>query len=155
MIQHAILISIHILAATVWVGGMFFAWMVLRPSAVQCLEPQPRLQLWGTCFRRFFPWVWACVLLLPLSGYGMIFNTYDGLFTLPGYIHVMNLLGTVMIALFVYIYLSPYRALQQAISDDAWPIAADALARIRRIIGINLLLGLHIIGLAAASPFLG
>jgi len=85
----------------------------------------------------------------------MIFNTYDGLFTLPGYIHVMNLLGTVMIALFVYIYLSPYRALQQAISDDAWPIAADALARIRRIIGINLLLGLHIIGLAAASPFLG
>ena len=154
MIQHAILISIHMLAATVWVGGMFFAWMVLRPSAATLLEPPQRLRLWNGCFGRFFPWVWGCVVLLPITGYGMIFSSLGGLMALPGYIHVMNLLGTLMVALFIYIYMAPYRSLQRAIALEQWPTAGDSLARIRRIIGINRLLGLHIIGLAAASPFL-
>ena len=29
----AFAIAIHTLAAAIWVGGMFFAYMVLRPSA--------------------------------------------------------------------------------------------------------------------------
>ena len=33
-----LLIALHILAAVVWVGGIFFAYMVLRPSAGP-LEP--------------------------------------------------------------------------------------------------------------------
>lgn len=48
---------IHLLAAIVWVGGMFFAYMVLRPAAVEVLEPPARLRLWNVVFRRFFPWV--------------------------------------------------------------------------------------------------
>ena len=28
------LYAVHVLAALVWVGGMFFAWMILRPAAV-------------------------------------------------------------------------------------------------------------------------
>ena len=31
MTPFAALYAVHVLAALVWVGGMFFAWMVLRP----------------------------------------------------------------------------------------------------------------------------
>ena len=36
-------ISLHVLAAVIWVGGMFFAWIVLRPVAASQLEPPARL----------------------------------------------------------------------------------------------------------------
>jgi uncharacterized membrane protein len=40
----ALLIALHVLAVVVWVGGMFFAYMVLRQSAGP-LEPEARLRL--------------------------------------------------------------------------------------------------------------
>ena len=49
-------VSLHILAAIVWIGGMFFAVLVLRPAAGP-LEPPDRLALWRRVFARFFPWV--------------------------------------------------------------------------------------------------
>ena len=68
----ALLVALHVLAAVVWVGGMFFAYMVLRPSAGP-LQSDTRLKLWHRVFQRFFPWVWASIILLLVSGYGMIF----------------------------------------------------------------------------------
>ena len=50
-----LLIALHLLAAVIWVGGMFFAYMVLRPSA-GLLEPAARLPLWQRVFGHFFPW---------------------------------------------------------------------------------------------------
>ena len=35
MTPFAFVYALHLLAALVWVGGMFFAWMVLRPAAVE------------------------------------------------------------------------------------------------------------------------
>jgi uncharacterized membrane protein len=72
-----ILVTLHVLAAVVWVGGMFFADMVLRQS-VGPLEPAVRLALWHGIFRRFFPWVWASIVLLLVSGYGMMFLYFGG-----------------------------------------------------------------------------
>lgn len=51
MTVYALLYALHVLAAVVWVGGMFFAWMVLRPAAVTALEPPARLRLWSAVFR--------------------------------------------------------------------------------------------------------
>ena len=50
-------ITLHLLAAVIWVGGMFFAYMALRP-ATGSLEPSIRLTLWSQTLKRFFPWVW-------------------------------------------------------------------------------------------------
>ena len=56
----AYLLTIHVLSAVVWVGGMFFALLVLRP-AVGPLEPAVRLALWRRVFARFFrPWASPC-----------------------------------------------------------------------------------------------
>jgi len=48
----------------VWIGGMFFAHQVLRPVAVAQFEPPQRLPLWDGVFSRFFPWVWAAIIVL-------------------------------------------------------------------------------------------
>jgi uncharacterized membrane protein len=68
-------LGLHVLAALVWVGGMFFAIMVLRLAAGE-LEPPVRAPLWGRVFAKFFPWVWMAVILLPLTGYFMIFDVF-------------------------------------------------------------------------------
>jgi len=47
MTAFALPYALHVLAAVVWVGGMFFAWMVLRPAAVSALQPPERLMLWS------------------------------------------------------------------------------------------------------------
>ena len=72
---------IHLLAALVWVGGMFFAYVVLRPVAVEVLEPPQRLRLWEGVFRRFFVWVWVAVAILLGSGSYLIVQ-------LGGFAHV-------------------------------------------------------------------
>ncbi|MEI9985070.1 MAG: hypothetical protein WDN69_18890 [Aliidongia sp.] len=71
------LLALHILAATIWVGGMFFAHQVLRPS-LGPLEPAIRLPIWRRVFAKFFPWVWVGILALLASGYGMVFGQFGG-----------------------------------------------------------------------------
>ncbi|MDH5228573.1 MAG: CopD family protein [Gammaproteobacteria bacterium] len=144
---------LHVLTATIWVGGMFFAYMALRPVAAELLDPPLRLRLWRQVFARFFPWVWLAVLVLPLSGYAMAFGAYNGFAHTGVSINIMHGLGWVMIILFAYVFFIPYKKLALKIDHEMIPQAADALAQIRRIIGINLLLGLFIVALAASIRF--
>ena len=71
----ALMTALHALAAVVWVGGMFFAYMALRPS-VGPLPPLERVALWARVFGKFFPWVWMCVLVLLISGFWIILVEY-------------------------------------------------------------------------------
>ena len=105
MTPFALLYALHVLAATVWVGGMFFAWMVLRPAAVAMLQAPERLRLWTDVFRRFFVWVWVAVLVLPISGIGMWHMRFGALESAPRYVHIMAGLYLVMLALFLRIQL--------------------------------------------------
>jgi len=148
------LLLLHILSAVIWVGGMFFAYMVLRPVAASQLEPPQRLPLWAACFERFFVWVWAAVILLPLTGYWMLFAMFKGMANAPLYVHAMQGLGLLMIALYLWLYFSPYRALRTAVAQQDWKTGGARLAVIRRIVGANLLLGLATITIAVAGHYL-
>ncbi|NKQ09823.1 CopD family protein [Pseudomonas sp. SST3] len=143
---------LHVLAAVIWVGGMFFAWMVLRPAAVSELQAPERLKLWTEVFRRFFKWVWVTVLVLPISGIGMWHMRFDGLEGAPRYVHIMTGLFLVMLALFLRIQLLQLPELKRAIAAQNWPEGGAALGKIRRLVGINLLLGLLVVALASARP---
>lgn len=136
-----IAIAIHILAATVWVGGMFFAYQVLRPS-LGSFEPPQRLALWNDVFSRFFVWVWIAILALPATGYVLVFNYFDGFGSAGLHVHIMHLTGLVMIGLFLFLYFQPYRHYRGAVAAKDWPLAAKYLNTIRRIVGFNTLLGL-------------
>lgn len=144
---------LHLLAAALWVGGMFFAHQALRPAAISVLEPPERLMLWSRTFARFFPWVWIFVTLLPVSGYWMVFQLYGGLGGAGLHIHLMQGLGIPMILIFMHLFFAPYRRLNRCVAIQDWQAAAENLATIRKMIGINLLLGLAVIAIAATGRF--
>ncbi len=147
-------ITLHVLLAVIWVGGMFFAYMALRPVAASLLEPPLRLPLWSQTFARFFPWVWAAVLLLPVTGYWMILGPFEGFANAGWHIHLMQGAGWAMIVLFLHVYFAPYRRMNRAIAAADWPGAAKQLAQIRRLIGINLILGLITTTVATGGAYL-
>ena len=152
MTPFALLYALHVLAATVWVGGMFFAWMVLRPAAVAMLQAPERLRLWTDVFRRFFVWVWVAVLVLPISGIGMWHMRFGPLESAPRYVHIMAGLYLVMLALFLRIQLLQLPSLKRAVEAEQWPAGGAVLGQIRRLVGINLILGLLVVALASARP---
>ncbi len=144
--------TLHLLAALVWVGGMFFAWMILRPAVISALEGPSRLKLWVEVFPRFFVWVWATVVVLPVTGIGMIQLHFTSFETAPRYVQVMMGLYVVMVALFLRIHSLLLPELRRAVDGSQWAEGAAALGRIRRLVGINLLVGLSVVAIAAARP---
>nr|WP_314524823.1 CopD family protein [uncultured Pseudomonas sp.] len=152
MTLFAIFYSLHVLSALVWVGGMSFAWMVLRPAAMKALEGPARLKLWVEVFSGFFRWVWVAVVVLPVSGVGMIHLQYSGFETAPRYVQVMMGLYVVMTALFIRIQALMLPELRTAVAAQDWPAGAAVLGKIRRLVGINLLVGLLLVAIAAARP---
>ncbi|MFL6536308.1 MAG: CopD family protein [Pseudomonas sp.] len=152
MTPFALVYTLHLLAALIWVGGMFFAWMVLRPAAITALEGPARLKLWVEVFQRFFVWVWIAVVLLPISGVGLIHMRFADFETAPRYVQVMMGLYVVMTALFIRIQGLQLPALRNAVTAQDWPTGAAVLGKIRRLVGINLLIGLLVVAIGAARP---
>jgi len=150
MLAFALPYTLHVLAALVWVGGMFFAWLVLRPATVAALEGPARLRLWVEVFRRFFRWVWLAVVILAISGIGMLHMRFNGFETAPKYIHVMIGGGIAMFALFMRIQALLLPELKAAVQAGDWAAGAAVLGRIRRMVGVNLLLGLAVVAVASS-----
>ena len=147
-------ISLHMLAVTVWVGGMFFAYMALRPVAASQLEPPQRLPLWRDVFGKFFPWVWVSVIVLLGSGYWMAFKLFGGFATFPLYVNIMQGLGILMVLLYMHVFFAPYKRMKQAIAAGDLPTAGAKLAQIRVIIAVNLSLGLIVTAVASGGRYL-
>jgi len=145
---------LHVLSAVIWVGGMFFAYNFLRPAAGVALEPPLRLTLWVGVFQRFFPFVWASVFLLPLTGYLMVFSVWGGFDIVPLYVHVMNGLGIIMILVYMYVFFAPFKRLQLAVAEQRWPDGGKALAQIRILVGINTAIGIFVVAVASAGRYL-
>jgi uncharacterized membrane protein len=131
---------LHVLSIVVWVGGMFFAYMALRPVAASVLEPPQRLTLWAGVFGKFFPWVWASVVLILLTGLDMLMRI--GGMSAPHYAMTMLALGVVMMLIFAHVFFAPYKKLKRAVADQNWKAGGAALAQIRMLIGVNLSIGL-------------
>jgi len=142
---------LHLLSAVVWVGGMFFAYMALRPAAVDVLEPPLRLRLWVRVFVNFFPWVWTAVVTLLLTGYGMLFAFFGGMAGAPIYVHVMQGVGILMMLLFGHIYFAPFRRLKKAVAAEDWQMGGAQLAQVRQFVGLNLVLGLVVVLVASGG----
>jgi len=147
-------VAFHLLAAVIWVGGMFFAYNALRPAAAQVLEPPLRLELWVQVFRRFFVWVWLSIAVLLATGYWMLFNYFGGFGSAGIHIHVMHGAGLVMVAIYLHVFFSPYRRLRQAVIVQDYPLAGAQLNQIRKLIGLNTVIGLLVIIIASAGRYM-
>ncbi len=154
MTLSAIMLVLHIASVVIWVGGMIFAHQMLRPVVAEVLEPPQRLTVWAGVFGRFFPWVWIAIATLLITGTVMFETTLGGAENIPVYVHIMYSLGVIMMVIFAHVFFGPYKRLKTHVAAEAWPAAAAALAKIRRLVGINILLGLATIAAAAGGRML-
>jgi len=140
----AFLLALHLLAAIFWVGGMAFAYWVLRPAA-GALDPPLRLPLWRRVFERFLPWVGVAIVVLLGSGYAMLSRSFGGFAGAPMYVNVMQGLGWLMVLLYLHLLFAPWKRFRTALDAGKLPDAAAALNQIRQIVAINLALGIAVV----------
>jgi len=150
--MHALLFVLHLVGAILWVGGMAFAILVLRPS-LAVLEPPQRLAVNREVFRRFFLIVWHAMPITLVSGWAMLFVFHGGFAGAHWTVHLMNLTGLVMGAVFVVLWSGPYQAFRAALANARGADAAAALVRIRLLITLNLGLGLFTSAIAGLGRF--
>jgi uncharacterized membrane protein len=149
-----IALILHSLAAAVWVGGMFFALVALRPASL-ALQPPSRLELWSGVLGRFFAWVIAAIALLLATGYGMVFGVFAGFGGIGRHVHIMQGLGIIMMLLFLHLYFAPWRRFRAALGRQDNAAAAAQLGQIRWIVTINLILGLLTIAVGSSGRYWG
>ena len=149
----AVLIFVHLLAAAVWVGGMAAMHHAVRPAAVSLLEPPQRLPFMSAALGRFFGLVSTAIVALLVTGFAMIYHA-GGFKAVPVSVHLMLGIGLVMMALYGHIRFAAWPRLQRSVRAREWPVGAIALGSIRRVVGINLMLGVLVFAIATVGPAL-
>lgn len=138
-----IAVAVHVLAVVVWVGGMAFTLFMLRPG-LAALAPPERLGVLARVLARFLPTVGIAILVIALTG-GWLMARYDGLGNAPWGVHVMTALGAVMILVYLWLLARVNPRFQAAVRGGDWPAAGALAERIRRWVGVNLVLGVIVI----------
>jgi uncharacterized membrane protein len=139
---------LHLLGVAVWVGGMVFAHFCLRP-ALEDLSPQLRLPLWESVFSRFFNWISAAVLVILLSG-GFLLMQFGGGHA-SWQLHAMAGLGVLMMLIYGHIRFAVFPRIRRAVQSQRWPDGARAVGTVRRLVVVNLVLGIVTIGVAVMA----
>ena len=116
--------ALHTVAAVLCVGGILFAFMVLRPAS-NPIAARERLALWNRAFGRFLPWGWAFIGALVASGYGL---PGGGAALATNATAAMQAIGWTMITLFAYLYFVLFARLRAAVVADDPPAAVTAMA---------------------------
>ncbi|MEJ8812256.1 CopD family protein [Variovorax ureilyticus] len=145
---YAALLFLHIVSAAFWVGGMALMHFAVRPAAVATLEPPQRLPFLAATLERFFIGVSSAIALLLATGFGMIWLA-GGFANVRWNVHAMLALGLLMMAIYLHIRFAPFPRLRNAVAARIWPVAASNLDTIRKLVGLNLLLGVIVFALAA------
>lgn len=147
----ALAISLHVLAATIWVGGMIFAYLALRPAAA-ALESIPlRFELWQRVLTRFSRVVWLCMAALLASGYWIVFAAQGGWQQMALHVQIMQGLGILMMMLFLHAYFAPLRRFRRAFAAQEWERGGAALRQVRWMMAVDILLGVAVIVVAAGG----
>ena len=149
-----LLYTLHLLGAVLWVGGMGFALLALRP-ALAAIEPPQRLLVHQGALKQFFLIVWHAMPILLLTGYALLFGWYGGFVGAGWHIHAMHLAAIIMAAVFVGIVTGPWKEFRAAMAREDRPAAAAAMDRVRQLVTVNLVLGLLTVAVAAWGRFPG
>ena len=150
----ALALALHVISAVIWVGGMIFAHLMLRPVAASQLEPPQRLTLWVGVFRRFFPAVFVTIAVLLASGYWMVLSFYGGFDAVGIHVHLMTWIGYLMMLIFLHVFFAPFKRLKQAVAAEDWPAGGKSLAQIRMLVGVNIIIGRVVVAIASGGRFM-
>jgi len=137
--MYTLLKFLHLAAAIVWLGGMAFVLLALRPSLAGLLPAPQRLPLLAAVLGRFFTLVWAAVAILLLSGFYML--AHAGAQAAPIGWHLMTGVGLLMALVFGHIHFALYRPLRKAVTAADWPAAGRRASLITKLVSVNFALG--------------
>ena len=138
---------LHLIAGTVWLGGMTFMLFALRPAALASLEAQPRALLMGQVWKRFYVWVLVAIVVLFTTGTHLYTATFraaklaSGQGSVPLGWNVMLVLGISMMLIFGHIYFAGFKKYKRAVAAGQWPAAAKAANLMHTMTLINFSLG--------------
>ena len=153
MLPAALLLLLHLLAAAFWVGGMALMQWAVRPSAAQTLEPPERLRFMAATLRRFLNGVRVAIVVLLASGVAMVLLG-GGPGSMHWGVHAMVALGLLMMGLYGHLRRAPFAQLERAVAAGDWSAAAQRLPVIRRLVNVNLALGVAVFAAAVLGPAL-
>lgn len=137
----ALLLAVHVLGAMVWVGGMVFGLLVLRPG-MAFLEPPLRLALHKQVSARFVHLLWYVMPAMLLTGMALQYLFYGGILPSPWPVQLMTATGLAMAAVFIAMVRGPWRDLRRALAANRTMEAGEAVQRLRRLTMVNLGIGL-------------
>jgi uncharacterized membrane protein len=147
-----IALTLHLLAATVWVGGLSFAFVGLRPATAE-LDAAHRVKMWSDALGAFAPWTWAAIAILLATGFWMIFRLPEGMKGAGMHVHLMLGLGLLMMAMQGHLQFAPLRRLRRAVAGSHWADAGKALGQVRVFIAMQLVLGLAVVAIASGGRY--
>ena len=138
---------LHLIAGIVWMGGMTFMLLALRPAALASLDAQPRALLMAEVFKRFYVLVLLAIALLFTTGTHLYTATFraaklaTGQGSVPLGWNVMLVLGLAMMLIFGHIYFAGFKKYKRAVAAGQWPIAAKVAGLMHTMTLINFTLG--------------
>lgn len=125
--------ALHLLGAIVWVGGLFFLLVIMRPAMSE-LTPAQRVDVYRAAFHRFLRMLWIVMPAMLVTGYGMMFGQFGGIWGASWSLELQHLLGLAMSAIFVFLWFGPYQPFQQG--------RGRSIEAIRPLLEASLVLGL-------------
>jgi uncharacterized membrane protein len=135
-----IVFPLHVLAAIVLLGGLFFASLVFKPLA-HGLDIETASSLRQRMLSPFFAWGWVSLLLILGTGVAMVFLKFGGFSGVP-MIHRANMvIGIPVIVLFGYVFFGPWRAYRRVMARRDWTAAQREIGRVRVLMLLILGLG--------------
>lgn len=138
---------LHLVSGIVWIGGMTFMLLALRPAALASLEAQPRARLMGEVFKRFYLLVLLSIVALFTTGTHMYTATFraaklaTGQGSVPLGWNIMLVFGLVMMLIFGHIYFAGFKKYKRAVAAGDWSLAAKAGSLMHTMTLINFTLG--------------
>lgn len=135
----ALLVFLHLVAAIIWMGGMAFILLAMRPAALALLQPPMRPQFLLATLQRFFPLVWLSIAVILATG--LVIMLQVGFAQSPIGWHAMFGIGLVMMAVFAHIFFAPFKRARRAAALQDWPSAGRALEQIHPLVILNFTLG--------------
>jgi uncharacterized membrane protein len=138
---------IHLMAGILWLGGMAFMLLALRPAAVAVLQPPERLQLMAAVMGRFFKVVGASIVALLATGPHLYVTAFRAARqasdqgSVPLGWNLMAAIGLLMVLVFGHLFFVGYARFKRAVAAKDWPLAGQAAVLIHRLVVSNFVLG--------------
>lgn len=150
----AIFTSLHILGATIWVGGLFMLVAIIWPSINQTvINHQAYLKASVDVLGMFIPWLIAASIMTIISGYVTLFGLYHGFKSAPLYIHIMAGFGFFMLLLVGHIIMSPWKRMHKALEEKAWDEVEKYLPKAKLFVWIGLVIGVIVLLVAGSGRY--